>query len=65
MKLTHRYIGRTTGRHRKEPAQSAPAAVVAQRFVTCGPCGVETAATVHGDMLRCAEGHDTPAGGAA
>lgn len=40
-----------TGQHRPDGA------VTGQRFVRCEPCGVETAATVHGDALRCTEGH--------
>jgi hypothetical protein len=33
------------------------AAIVDQRFVTCRECGVDTAATVHGLVLMCTEGH--------
>jgi hypothetical protein len=51
-----------TGQHRPQRPQGA---VVEQRFVHCPPCGVETAATVHGSTLRCAEGHIVPAGGGA
>jgi hypothetical protein len=40
-----------TGQHRPHGA------VVATRFVHCPVCGVETAATVHGRALLCAEGH--------
>lgn len=55
MKLRpRRFIGRATGRHR---APRPHAAIVGQRFVTCTVCGVETAATVHGTALLCAEGH--------
>lgn len=50
-----------TGKHR---GPRFPGQVATQRFVACGPCGVETAATVHGDQLLCAEGHIVPAGGA-
>lgn len=41
-----------TGAHRRLPGQLAP-----QQFVDCPTCGVETAATVHGTALLCAEGH--------
>lgn len=55
--LPSRYFGRATGRHRAVPAPGT-GAVVGQRFVRCGRCGgVESAATVHGDIVRCAEGH--------
>lgn len=47
-----------TGQHRPH------AAVVQQRFVFCEPCGVETAATLHGALVRCTEGHIVPGGGA-
>jgi hypothetical protein len=40
-----------TGTHRRTPGP-----LVTQRFVVC-PCGTVTAATVHGDMLRCDAGH--------
>ncbi|WP_329336185.1 hypothetical protein OG252_13345 [Streptomyces sp. NBC_01352] len=49
-----------TGQHR--PVRPAGALVDTQ-FVHCVPCGVESAATRHGDALRCAEGHTVPAGG--
>ncbi len=42
-----------SGRHR------AVGALASQRFVHCPVCGVETAATVHGAALLCAEGHPT------
>ncbi|WP_435279114.1 hypothetical protein [Streptomyces sp. 1222.5] len=49
-----------TGQHRPH------ASIVGQEFVTCAPCGgVMTAATRHGDIVRCTEGHKQPAGGAA
>lgn len=41
------------GRHRRQPQ----AGVVPQAFVHCTVCGVETAATVHGGLVRCTEGH--------
>lgn len=63
MKLTNRYIGRATDQHRK-PRPPIPGAVVGQRFVDCATCGVSTAATVHGDLVRCTEGHVVPTGGA-
>jgi hypothetical protein len=40
-----------TGQHRPHGA------LVATRFAHCPVCGVETAATVHGRALLCAEGH--------
>lgn len=44
-----------TGTHRARPH----GAIVDTTFVTCGACGgVETAATRHGDVLLCAEGHE-------
>lgn len=48
-----------TGQHRPRGA------VVDTRFVDCTPCGVSTAASVHGGTVLCAEGHQQPAGGAA
>jgi hypothetical protein len=42
-----------TGEHRARPH----AAVVDQEFVYCPTCEVETAATRHGDVLRCTENH--------
>lgn len=58
-----RYIGRASGRHRAQPP--VPRALAPQQFVHCAPCGVETAATRHGDLLLCSEGHEQRAGGAA
>lgn len=60
--LPARYFGRAIGRHR---APRQPGQIVDQRFVRCARCGgVESAATVHGGVLRCAEGHvAAPAGG--
>ncbi|MFD3929720.1 hypothetical protein [Streptomyces sp. NPDC058614] len=43
-----------TGKHR---GPRFPGQVTVQRFVHCSACGVETAATVHGSVLLCAEGH--------
>ncbi|MCI3246496.1 hypothetical protein [Streptomyces spinosisporus] len=64
MKLTTRHLVRGRGLHRA-PAQRPEGALVGQKFVRCGQCGgVESAATVHGTQLRCAEGHLVPAGGA-
>ena len=43
-----------TGKRRARP----DGALVDTTFVACGPCGgVESAATRHGDVVRCAEGH--------
>ncbi|MEU6597916.1 hypothetical protein [Streptomyces flaveolus] len=51
-----------TGQHRARPH----GAITTQEFVTCAACGgVETAATRHDDVLRCAEGHQQPGTGAA
>lgn len=50
-----------TGKHRARP----DGALVDTMFVACGPCGgVESAATVHGGVVLCAEGHQQPVGGA-
>ncbi|TVZ96465.1 hypothetical protein [Streptomyces sp. BK340] len=46
-----------TGQHRPHGS------VVGQRFTYCPGCGGLTAHTVHGPLLRCAEGHEQPAGG--
>jgi hypothetical protein len=60
-----RYIGRANGRHRAQP-QLVPGAIADTRFVNCGKCGgVESAATVHGKVVLCAEGHQQVAGGGA
>jgi hypothetical protein len=51
------------GRHRGARRPLVPAGLAPQRFVWCEPCGVETAATVHGvlghgaQVVRCTEGH--------
>lgn len=55
--LPSRYFGRATGQHRRPHA-----AIVNQRFAHCPACGVDTAATVHGQVLRCAEGHEIHGG---
>ncbi|MFF7130335.1 hypothetical protein [Streptomyces sp. NPDC008240] len=60
MKFTARHLFRGHGRHR---APRLPGQLVEQRIVNCPACGVETAATVHGQLVRCAEGHEV--GGAA
>ncbi|MBX9392222.1 hypothetical protein K4749_01075 [Streptomyces sp. TRM72054] len=46
-----------TGLHRPH------AALVAQQFVHCPTCKVETAATIHGTALLCTEGHLVSGGG--
>jgi len=51
-----RVAGVHTGRHRGPRFPGEP---VRQPFVHCPVCGVETAATVHGTALLCAEGHQT------
>ena len=49
-----------TGKHRPAPIPGVPAD---QQFARCGQCGgVESAATVHGGVLRCADGHRVAAG---
>ncbi|WP_225825660.1 hypothetical protein [Streptomyces naphthomycinicus] len=59
-----RLVGVHTGKHRGPRA--VPGAIVITEFVTCTACGgVETAATRHGDIVRCAEGHEQPGTGAA
>lgn len=59
MKLTTRHLIRGTGQHRRTPF--LPGQLVATRFVRCTACGgVESAATVHGTALLCAEGHQIP-----
>ncbi|MEU1448715.1 hypothetical protein [Streptomyces mirabilis] len=50
-----RVAGVHTGKHRGPRAVQGT--LVAQRFVNCPTCEVSTAATVHGDVIRCAEGH--------
>jgi hypothetical protein len=61
VRLTTRHLIRGTGQHRKPAPAPAPGAVVAQQFVRCGRCGgIESAATRHGDVIRCAEGHVVP-----
>lgn len=54
MKLTVRHLVRGKGQHR---APRPSGQLAAQRFVHCPTCQVETAATVHGTALLCAEGH--------
>lgn len=58
--LPSRYFGRAHGQHRKgQPVPHPPfGAVVDQRIVHCPTCGPATSATVHGQVLRCAEGHE-------
>jgi hypothetical protein len=63
VKLTHRYIGRATGQHRK-PAP-VEGGLVAQTLVMCPQCKALKAATIHGGLVVCAERHEQPAGGAA
>lgn len=58
--ILHRAVGAVfppTGAHRRQPGQLVP-----QRFVHCLACGVEIAATVHGRLVLCAEGHEQPGG---
>jgi hypothetical protein len=43
-----------TGQHRP--------GIVPMRFVDCPACGVGTAATVHGQLVLCAEGHEIGGG---
>lgn len=51
-----RVAGVHTGRHRK-PHALPHGAVASQEFVHCPVCRVETAATRHGLLIRCTEGH--------
>ena len=53
-----RVAGMHTGKHRGPRA--VPGVIVDTEFVHCPTCKVETAATRHGDMLRCTEGHLQP-----
>lgn len=55
MKLLPRYFGRATGRHR---SGRVPGPIVAQQLIHCTQCGGLAAATVHGALLRCTEGHE-------
>jgi hypothetical protein len=55
LRVPLRAAGIHTGRHRGPRA--VPGAIVGQRFVHCPVCKVETAATIHGSLLRCTEGH--------
>ena len=54
MKLTARHLFRGHGRHR---ANRLPGQLFATRLIHCDPCGGLAAATVHGALLRCTEGH--------
>lgn len=40
------------GRHRREYGAAAP-----QQLVHCPACGGTTSATVHGQLIRCTDGH--------
>lgn len=63
LRVPLRAVGIHTGKHRGPRAHGA---LVDTEFVTCEPCGdVMTAAIRHGDIVRCTEGHDQPAGGTA
>ena len=55
MKLTVRHLIRGKGQHRRMPRPHG--AIVGQQFVDCPTCRVETAATIHGNAIRCTEGH--------
>lgn len=54
MKLAARYFGRATGRHR---SGRIPGQIFHQRLIHCEQCGHLAAATVHGALLRCTDGH--------
>lgn len=43
-----------SGRHR---ARRVFGQLARQQFVHCPTCGVDTAATIHGDLIRCTENH--------
>lgn len=62
MKFTHRALVSHYGRHR---APRLPGQLTQQQFILCPHCGVETAATRHGDALLCTEGHVLVPGGAS
>jgi len=55
VRLPSRYFGRATGHHRKRARVHG--AIVDQRIVHCPTCKKTTAATVHGGLVRCTEGH--------
>lgn len=57
LRVPLRVAGVHTGKHRGPRAVEG--AIAPQRFVNCVECGVETAATVHGQIVRCTEGHQT------
>lgn len=70
--------GRTHGRHRAGRSMTVPfaelmpdwpgavpGAIAVQTFVNCPVCGPDTAATVHGDAVLCAEGQVARNGGSS
>ncbi|WP_370665373.1 hypothetical protein [Streptomyces sp. IBSBF 2507] len=59
MKLTVRHLVRGLGRHR---APRIPGQLARQRFIHCPTCGVDTAATIHGSLVVCTEGHHVQGG---
>ncbi|WP_037616338.1 hypothetical protein [Streptomyces aureus] len=54
--------GRAHGRHRGPRKPLIVGALAAQRFVWCDPCQADIAATEHGAIVRCANGHIIPGG---
>jgi hypothetical protein len=54
VKLTARHLFRGHGRHR---VGRLPGQLFHTRLVHCTQCGGLAAATVHGSLLRCTDGH--------
>ncbi|GGQ83433.1 hypothetical protein [Streptomyces flaveolus] len=59
MRFTARHLFRGLGRHR---AARIPGQLARQRFVHCPACAATTTATIHGTLVRCAEGHHVTGG---
>jgi hypothetical protein len=59
VRFTVRHLVCGLGRHR---AVRVPGPLARQRFVHCPACGHTTTATVHGSLVRCAEGHHVTGG---
>lgn len=59
MKLTYRAVVSHFGRHR---APRIPGQLARQRFIHCPTCGVDTAASIHGSLVVCTEGHHVQGG---
>lgn len=54
-------LHRLTGRGRRGAAR-VPGQLASQRIIHCPSCGVDTAATVHGNLVVCSEGHHVQGG---